>query len=148
MDREKGFAARVAVGADEASGDIFPKLLADGAALYGYVVDGYWEDIGTHESYLRAHADVLNRLVQVDIDGFEVSPGVWVAEGADVDPEARINGPAYVGDYAKVEAGAELRAYTVLGSNVVVKAGAFLHRAVVFVRQVSATGRGFAYLIG
>ncbi|MDQ1725071.1 MAG: mannose-phosphate guanylyltransferase / phosphomannomutase [Frankiaceae bacterium] len=117
--------------ASDWSGDIFPKLLADGAPLYGYVADGYWEDIGTHESYLRAHADVLNRQVQVDIDGFEVSPGVWVAEGAEVDPEARITGPAYIGDYAKVEAGAELREYTVLGSNVVVKSGAFLHRAVV-----------------
>jgi mannose-1-phosphate guanylyltransferase/phosphomannomutase len=117
--------------ASDWSGDIFPKLLADGAPLYGYVAEGYWEDIGTHESYLRAHADVLNRLVHVDIDGFEVSPGVWVAEGADVDPEARVTGPVYIGDYAKVEAGAELREYTVLGSNVVVKSGAFLHRAVV-----------------
>ena len=42
-----------------------------------------------------------------------------------------MKGPLYIGDYAKVEAGAELREYTVLGSNVVVKEGAFLHRAVV-----------------
>ena len=41
------------------------------------------------------------------------------------------SGPVYIGDYAKVEAGAELREHTVLGSNVVVKSGAFLHRAVV-----------------
>ncbi len=47
------------------------------------------------------------------------------------DPEATLKGPLYVGDYAKVEAGAELREYTVLGSNVIVKSGAFLHRAVV-----------------
>ena len=124
--------AHVAAGeSSDWSGDIFPKLLADGAPLYGYVADGYWEDIGTHESYLRAHADVLNRLVEVDIDGFEMAPGIWVAEGADVDSEATITGPAYIGDYAKVEAGAQLREYTVLGSNVVVKAGAFLHRAVI-----------------
>ena len=108
-----------------------PQLLEEGAPLYGYVADGYWEDVGTHESYLKAQADVLDRKVDVEIDGFEVSPGVWVAEGAEVDPEAVLKGPLYVGDYAKVEAGAELREYTVLGSNVVVKAGAFLHRAVV-----------------
>ena len=36
---------------------------------------------------------------------FEVSPGVWVAEGAEVDPEAVLKGPLYIGDYAKVEAG-------------------------------------------
>ena len=32
--------------------------------------------------------------VQVEIDGFEVSPGVWVAEGAEVDPEAVLHRPA------------------------------------------------------
>jgi mannose-1-phosphate guanylyltransferase/phosphomannomutase len=113
------------------SSDVFPKLLSEGAPLYGYVADCYWEDVGTHESYLKVQADMLSGRVDIEIDGFEVSPGVWVAEGADVDPEAVLKGPLYIGDYAKVEAGAELREYTVLGSNVVVKEGAFLHRAVV-----------------
>jgi mannose-1-phosphate guanylyltransferase/phosphomannomutase len=113
------------------SGDIFPRLLDRGAPLYGWVADGYWEDIGTHEAYLRAQADVLSGRVRADIDGFEVSPGVWVAEGAEVDPEAILSGPLCIGDYAKIEGGAQLREYTVVGSNVVVKDGAFLHRAVV-----------------
>ncbi|GII60748.1 mannose-1-phosphate guanyltransferase [Sphaerisporangium krabiense] len=113
------------------SGDVFPKLLARGAPLYGYVAGGYWEDVGTHESYLKAQADALSGRVRLDADGFEMSPGVWVAEGASVDPDAILKGPLYIGGYAKVEAGAELREYTVLGDNVVVKEGAFLHRAVV-----------------
>jgi len=113
------------------SADVFPALLAAGAPVFGYVAEGYWEDVGTHESYLGAHAAVLNGEVDVDIDGFEVAPGVWVGTGADVDPEAILKGPVCVGAYAKVEAGAELREYTVLGKNVVVKGGAFLHRAVV-----------------
>jgi mannose-1-phosphate guanylyltransferase/phosphomannomutase len=113
------------------SGDVFPQLLKEGKPIYGYVAKGYWEDVGTHESYLKAQADVLTGQVDVEIDGFEMSPGVWVAEGAEVDPDAVLKGPLYVGDYAKVEAGAELREHTVLGSNVVVKSGAFLHRAVI-----------------
>ncbi|WP_106247029.1 mannose-1-phosphate guanyltransferase [Allonocardiopsis opalescens] len=113
------------------SGDVFPQLLAEGKALYGYIAEGYWEDVGTHESYLSAQADVLQGKVDVEIDGFELAPGIWVAEGAEVDPEAVLKGPLYIGDYAKVEAGAELREFTVLGSNVVVKEGAFCHRAVV-----------------
>ncbi|GGV21933.1 mannose-1-phosphate guanyltransferase [Actinomadura cremea] len=113
------------------SGDVFPKLLAEGAPLFGYVADCYWEDVGTHESYLKAQADMLSGQVGIDLGGFEMSPGVWVAEGAEVDAEAVLKGPLYIGDYAKVEAGVELREYTVLGSNVVVKEGAFLHRAVV-----------------
>ena len=88
------------------SHDVFPKLLARGAPIFGYISDKYWEDVGTLESYLKAQADVLNRKVEVDIAGFEVSPGVWIAEGADVDPDAVLKGPLVVGDYAKIEAGA------------------------------------------
>src|SRR6266704_5300925 len=113
------------------SADVFPKLLDRGAPLYGYVSGSYWEDVGTHESYLKVQADVLAGRVQTDIAGFEVSPGVWVAEGAEVDTDAVLTGPLCIGDYAKIEAGAHLREYTVIGSNVVVKEGAFLHRAVV-----------------
>jgi mannose-1-phosphate guanylyltransferase / phosphomannomutase len=113
------------------SHDVFPKLLKRGAPIFGYVSDRYWEDVGTLESYLKAQADVLNKKVDADIAGFEVSPGVWVAEGADVDPDAVLTGPLCVGDYAKIEAGAHLREYSVIGANVVVKEGAFIHRAVV-----------------
>ena len=90
------------------SGDVFPKLLKRGAPLYGYISDGYWEDVGTHESYLKAQADVLDRRVRTDIAGFEVSPGVWVAEGAEVDADAVLTGPLCIGDYAKIEAGRAL----------------------------------------
>jgi len=65
------------------------------------------------------------------IDGFETAPGVWVAEGAEIDPSAVLKGPCYIGDYSKIEAGVEIREHTVIGSNVVVKTGAFLHRAVI-----------------
>ncbi len=113
------------------SGQVFPRLLERGAPVFGCVADAYWEDVGTLESYLKAQADVLSGKVVAEIEGFEVSPGVWVAEGAEVDPEAVLTGPLCIGDYAKIEAGAQLREFTVVGSNVVVKEGAFLHRAVV-----------------
>jgi mannose-1-phosphate guanylyltransferase/phosphomannomutase len=113
------------------SGDVFPQLVAAGAPVFGYVASGYWEDIGTISSFQRAQADVLNRQVDVQIPGFEVSPGVWVGEEAYVHPDSILKGPLVIGDYTKVEAGAELREFTVLGSNVVVKRGAFLHRAIV-----------------
>jgi mannose-1-phosphate guanylyltransferase / phosphomannomutase len=113
------------------SGDVFPRLLESGAPLYGWIADGYWEDVGSHESYMKAQADVLTGKVNVQIDGFEMSPGVWVADGAEIDPDAVLRGPLCIGDYAKIEAGAQLREFTVVGSNVIVKEGAFLHRAIV-----------------
>ncbi len=42
------------------SADVFPRCsMAKGLPVYGYVADGYWEDVGTHDSYLKAQADVL-----------------------------------------------------------------------------------------
>ena len=113
------------------SADVFPALLAAGAPLYGHVAAGYWEDVGSLESYRRANVDVLLRRVDAEIDGFEVAPGVWLGEGAEIDPDAVLEGPLAIGAYAKVEAGACVKALSVLGDNVVVMGGAVVERSVV-----------------
>ena len=71
------------------SADVFPELLADGERLFGFVTSEYWEDVGTIDSYLSVQRDVLNGRVAAEIGGFEVSPRVWLGEGAVVDPERR-----------------------------------------------------------
>jgi mannose-1-phosphate guanylyltransferase/phosphomannomutase len=113
------------------SGEVFPALLAMGAPVYGHVAEGYWEDVGSLDSYIRASADVLHRRVEVEMPGFEMAPGIWVGEGVDLDPDAQLTGPLCLGNHVKVEGGARLEALTVLGDNVVVKGGAVLERAVV-----------------
>ncbi len=100
------------------SSEVFPQLLAAGLPLYGAVAEGYWEDVGTLDAYLRAHKDVLDQKVQLEIPGFRVSDGIWLGEGAEVSPEAMVTGPAVIGPGCKVEAGCRLGEYTVLGSNV------------------------------
>ena len=42
------------------SSEVFPAILADGKPLFGAVAEGYWEDVGTLESYLSAHKDILD----------------------------------------------------------------------------------------
>ncbi len=113
------------------SSEVFPALLADGRGLFGAVGSGYWEDVGTHDAYLSAHKDVLDGRVHVDIDGFEVSDGVWLGEGALVDPDAVVDGPAVIGENCRIEAGAHLKPYAVLGNNVRARTGAELDRVVV-----------------
>jgi mannose-1-phosphate guanylyltransferase/phosphomannomutase len=54
-----------------------------------------------------------------------------VGEGSEIDPNATVEGPALIGDYCRVEAGASLRAYTVLGANVMVRSDAYIERTVV-----------------
>lgn len=38
---------------------LFPQLLAEGRAVYGFVSPGYWIDIGTVEKFLQVHLDLL-----------------------------------------------------------------------------------------
>ena len=113
------------------SSDVFPAILADGGLLVGEVVDGYWEDVGTLEAYLTAHQDMLDGAVAVDIGGFRLSEGVYIGEGAEIDPGAVIEGPSVIGVNSRVEAGAHLRPYTVLGADVVVRGDAYVERSVV-----------------
>ena len=113
------------------SSEVFPALLADGKPLYGAVAEGYWEDVGTLESYVSSHKDVMDGKVQVDVPGFELGRGVWLGEGADVHPDATIDGFAVIGENCRVEAGTRIGDYTVLGGNVRVRGGADIERSVV-----------------
>ncbi|MCB0963204.1 MAG: NTP transferase domain-containing protein, partial [Acidimicrobiales bacterium] len=113
------------------SGEVFPALLEASKPLYGAVAEGYWEDVGTLDSYVTAHKDVMDGRVDVDVPGFEFGKGIWIGEGAEVHPDATIDGFAIIGENSRVEAGARLGDYTVLGSNVRVRADADLERSVV-----------------
>lgn len=113
------------------SSDVFPKLLEDGKGVFGTVLDGYWEDVGTLDAYLRAHKDILDDAVSVNIGGFQVSDGVYVGEGTEIHPDAKISGPAVIGDNCFVDAEVIIGEYTVLGTGVRVRRDCHFERVVV-----------------
>ena len=51
------------------SKNLFPQLLKEGKALYGYIADGYWKDIGNHDEYRFAHYDILDEKVKINVLG-------------------------------------------------------------------------------
>ena len=53
---------------------------------------------------------------------------MWLGEGAEIHPEAVVEGPAVIGENCRIEAGVRLGPYTVLGTNVRVRANADLER--------------------
>jgi mannose-1-phosphate guanylyltransferase/phosphomannomutase len=113
------------------SSEVFPALLAAERPLFGAIVEGYWEDVGTLEAYLSSHADVMDQKVAVEIPGFRINDRVWLGEGAEVSPDATIVGPCVIGPGSKVEAGCTVGEYVVLGSNVRLMPEVHLERTVV-----------------
>ncbi len=101
------------------SSELFPALMKAGYPLYGCVVDGYWCDVGSLESYMQVHRDILDGQANVYIPGVETRPGVWVGEGSKIDPSARIDDKVVVGSNVTVRAGACVGSYSVLGDNCV-----------------------------
>jgi mannose-1-phosphate guanylyltransferase/phosphomannomutase len=113
------------------SSEVFPAVLEAGEPLFGYVADGYWEDVGTTAAYLQAHEDILDGKVQVDVAGFELRPGVWVGKGSAVDPLAQIETPVFIGENCTIDRGTILGSYTTLGANVRVAERAEVRRTVI-----------------
>jgi len=99
------------------SAEVFPAVLEAEGPIFGYVANGYWEDVGTTAAYLKAHEDILNGKVAVDISGFEVKPGVWLGKGSSVDPTARLGSPAFIGENCTIDEDAVVGAYTTIGAN-------------------------------
>ena len=86
----------------------FPELLRSKGAVYGYVDDSYWIDMGTPGSYIKASKDlIINSAISPASRG--VVDGVMIAKDAAVDATAIIS------DGSAIESGA------VIGANCQIK---------------------------
>ena len=119
--------------------EVFPRLAADGA-VYGIALPGYWLDIGTPESYLQAHRDVLERVFPTEVGNALGADFTLVDPTAEVDPGARLVPPVYVGPGAVVEEGARLGSLAVLGAGSRLAARGIVENAVVGSRATVGAG--------
>ncbi len=102
--------------------ETFPKLVSDGAKVYGYLENAYWLDIGTPKALLKASVDIVLRS----------GPGL-VMPGAQVDPTAVIAGGSCIGRGSTVGADTHI-------SGSIIEAGAEIGRDVVIENSFVATG--------
>ena len=109
--------------------DVFPRLAGDGA-VYGLALEGYWLDVGTPESYLQAHRDVLERSFATEAGDALGADFTLVDPSAEVDPGARLVPPVYVGPGAVVERGARAGSLAVVGAGARLGSGALVENAV------------------
>jgi len=81
--------------------NVFPEMLEKNVPFFGYVFKNeYWRDIGTPESYLRAHHDSINGVLK----GFDVdrSARIDVATAATVDNVSVLGEGCVIKPHARV----------------------------------------------
>ncbi len=104
--------------------DIFP-VLAESGRLAGFPSDAYWRDIGTPDSYLDAHLDVLSGVVRTDAPVGDR----YVGRGATLLAEATIDGHSTVGTGSTVAEGARV-SRSVIGAGCVIGPDAVVEGAI------------------
>ncbi len=106
------------------SKDLFPRLLADGKPLYGYVTEGYWKDVGSLEEYRAANMDILSGRVRVKIPGEKINDRrIWIGVDSRIDFTAKLEGTVVIGDNCSVGQDARI-VNSIIGSGTVVEQGA------------------------
>jgi mannose-1-phosphate guanylyltransferase/phosphomannomutase len=131
------------------SQELFPKLFEMGAPLYGYVADGYWQDIGSLPQYLSANRDLLDGKLKAQLPGIELQKRIFLGDGVDLDSLENMGSPAFIGNYVKIASTASIGPYSVLGSNVVIKEHAETRNSVIAANTyVGAAAKVYGAIVG
>jgi mannose-1-phosphate guanylyltransferase len=108
--------------------ETFPALIGNG--LCALAQSGYWSDVGTPESYIAAHHDLLAGRIHSELPG--LMPGArWIDDAARVSPDAVFEAPCHVAGGAEVGPGALVGAGSSVAAEAHIEAGAQLHGSVV-----------------
>ncbi|MGZ3508649.1 MAG: sugar phosphate nucleotidyltransferase [Vulcanimicrobiaceae bacterium] len=122
--------------------ETFPKILAEGHALYAYTTGDYWIDLGKPEAYLAAHRDILNGDMPLKLEPGISGPGaaavksenligpVHVGAKVTIDPSAKVGPNVVLGDGCSIGAQAIIRG-TVLWDNVTIEDGVAIEESIV-----------------
>ena len=120
--------------------DILPRLIAEGSRVYAFPYSGYWVDVGTVNSYWKAHMDLLAEPAPIDLNDrswvihtrTEERPPVRISSGARVS-DSMISDGCVLSTDAIVER-------SVLSPGVRVMPGAIVRESVILAEAVIQAG--------
>jgi len=113
--------------------ELFPSLLKGGFHLNGFVSSEYWIDIGTVDTYLRAHLDILGNNNPFQPRGLAKKGTFLLDRGVRLDPSVEHDrqGNVAVGRGSRVEKSVRFFGPVSIGPRCVISKGAVLDRCVV-----------------
>ncbi|MFH0925267.1 MAG: NDP-sugar synthase [bacterium] len=123
------------------SDQTYPQIISAGKLIYGYLMNkGYWQDVGTPKRYLDAHREILQGRFTVYNNIHEVEPGIWIGKNIFLDPTVNLIKPLMIGDNSKIESGAVLGPYVVIGDNCHIRSNTKIHNTVLWENEIINEG--------
>ncbi len=112
---------------------LFPELVAEGAPIYGFASNGYWNDIGHIGNYWDANKSALEKRAPIyDCPLEEIRPGVLVHPTAQVAGSAQLEPPCAIGANTVVEDNACVRSGAIIGENCLIGNGAIIEGSILW----------------
>jgi mannose-1-phosphate guanylyltransferase/phosphomannomutase len=114
------------------SKDVFPQMLRKNDALYGYIAEGYWTDVGTIEEYMRANRDYMIGKVNLPRVGHHEGNDLWLEGDGEIAPDAQFIGPVFLGHGVKIKGGVIVHGPTAIRDYAVIDSRATIDRSIVW----------------
>jgi mannose-1-phosphate guanylyltransferase/phosphomannomutase len=115
--------------------ELFPFLLEQKEPFYGYTTTDYWRDVGNLREYRDCHDDFFRDPSLLKVNVPQVEDGLWIGEGAEIDPTATIEKPCVIGPNCKIGPNAHVCEGSVLGESAIVGEGATVANSVLWARS-------------
>lgn len=106
--------------------ELFPKMVSEKHAVYGYQLKSYWSDIGSIDQYLGANSDAMLGKIHTASHGKKLGRSVKLGHGV------KISGQVLVGDNVEIGDHVELIGPAVIGDKCVIKAQARIEKSVIW----------------
>ncbi len=111
--------------------NVFPAIIANNESLYAYVIDDYWNDIGTIKQYKYSSLDVLNGKVKLDMPYTETKNG-WTANSSNLSGSVVFKGRSVIGEGTTIEEHVKFSENNIIGNNCIIKAGARIENSIIW----------------
>ncbi len=113
--------------------DVFPYLLENNYALYGYIARYYWQDAGNPEFYKYTNWDLLRKWAWPIVPpGEEVRDYVWIGRNCTIPNLNDIHQYVSIGDDSHLESNVRIETLTTLGKNVKVGQNSRIRESVIW----------------
>lgn len=111
--------------------NVFPAIMEDNGLLFGHMVRGSWNDIGTIKQYKESSQDILKDKLNLELTEVKTDFG-WAAENCNIPDTSKFNGTSLISSETKIEENVQLEGFNTIGENCAIKSGAVITDSIIW----------------